>query len=209
MRVVVAIDDEVTIRTAHVLAAMSGIGSVAVMGTTKSRAFPVVGDAAGADVIIGESGRTEADRLGLPLVTEKMTVRGGDVAGASPRGLALALAERVPTASLVAVTTANGPASGRGERIRFPDPIGMRSTVSTTIGSRELYIGPTEDVWSAILVEGGDKALSAIDDTRFFSAVTLACGVVLAARAPTTVWEHPGDYIAACREEGLVFAQRH
>ncbi|MPZ53911.1 MAG: hypothetical protein GEU79_14460 [Acidimicrobiia bacterium] len=206
MRVVVAIDDDVTIRTAHVLAAMANIEEVAVLGTPRSKVFSVVKSAAGADVVVGQSGQAAAESTGIPLVTERMAGNHG-VIGASPQGLALALSRRVSQPSLIAVTADGDTTSGSGREVRFPDPVGRKNTHSISLEEDTLHVSPPEEDWSAVLVEG-DRALSTVDDTRFLNAITLACGVVLADRAPTRVWDHAGDYIAACRKEGLVFATR-
>ncbi|HEX9865260.1 MAG TPA: hypothetical protein VGC03_09875, partial [Acidimicrobiia bacterium] len=106
MKVGVLVTGDIAVRAAHSLSAHPGIDEVVVIGPARSRSFRVVPDADGCDVLIGTGDRApnKARELGVRLVWDGDDPTDGVVVwGASPVGVALALAARESEPRVVAV----------------------------------------------------------------------------------------------------------
>lgn len=120
---------------------------------------------------------------------------------ASPEGLARALATRVPGS--VPAWTEPGKPGRTGRVFPFPAPLGRLRGEGSVV--------PVEGDLAGAGAFGSDRSLVTVDDVRFLAAATMAAGALVAGidgidRA-VPVWEVAEDYIAACEDLGLVFAE--
>lgn len=215
-RVLVLVEEDRDLRTAHVLAAEPSFEQVAVMGDVRSNSLPQVSDPAGFDLVVSRTANAidVAARIGASAVTsaEVATSPVPTVCGASLLGCALALAARMENEGSdilkVAIAHPGGPSIGTTV-VDFPKPVGrLKGTVLLDDPFR-VVVAATADTWASALIESntGDRAL--VDDNNFLQAICLAAGVALVPPAGIVkVWDMPDPYLAKAEEMGLVAAGR-
>jgi hypothetical protein len=208
VKVGVLVTGDIAVRAAHSLSAHPGIDSVVVIGPARSRSFEVVPDADGCDVLIGTGvdAPPKARSLGVRLVWDgDEPVDGVAVWGASPVGIALALAAREPDPRIVAVAH---PAleEGSDHQVRFPDPIGSLMASDATFGGRRVALARSGDQLAACLAVGGERRVTIIDDGDFLAGIALAAAVDLVGEDPIPVWDQALTYLQSAAAMGLVMA---
>lgn len=180
-----------------------------VVGPARSRSFRVVPDAAGCDILIGSGTEApaRARRLGVPLVWDgDAPADGVAVWGASPIGLALALAAREPDPRIVAVAHPDLD-EGFDHQVRFPDPIGGAKAADASFGGRHVALAKSPDKFAACLAVGAERRVTIVDDGAFMSGIALAAGIDAVGETPVAVWDRALDYLHAATTMGLVMAE--
>jgi hypothetical protein len=210
VRVGLLVTGDISVRAAHSLAAHPGVDEVVVIGPAKSKSFDVVDNADGCDLLVG-SGPTApaaAARHHVPLIWDGEAPGDGiAVWGASPAGLALALATRESDPHLVAVAHPDievGPAS---RTTRFPDPIGRLETRDGLLGGMPVALARSPNEFAACLATGVKRRVTVLDHGAFLSGVALGAGVAVANGTGRPVWESALPYLEAATEMGLVMAE--
>lgn len=210
MRIGILLTGDVSVRAAHSIAAHPGIDEVVVIGPAKSKTFEVVDDASVCDLLLG-SGPTAPDlagKHGVPLVwdgpasDERIAVW-----GASPTGLAIALAERESDPRLVAVAHPDIATDTFDRTTRFPDPVGRVGVKESVLSGRPVAEGHSPNEFSACLAVGANRRVAVVDHGRFLSGVALAAAVTIANGDTGPVWERALEYLEAATEMGLVMAE--
>jgi hypothetical protein len=130
------------------------------------------------------------------------------VYGASPQGLALAVASRESDPQLVAVAH-RALAGGDDHRGRFPGPVGRVGLRDTTFGGRRVAVGQSPNEFAAALAVGARRRVTIVDDGAFLSGVALAAGVAVLSEEPTAVWDDALAYLQRAIEMGLVMAEEN
>ena len=210
MRVGLLVTGDTSVRAAHSLQAHPGINEVVVIGPAKSKSFTVVESAAGCDYLVGSgpSAPDLATRHEVPLVWDgDEPADGVAVWGASPVGLAIALAAREPDPRLVAVAHPAIDSNGSSRSTRFPDPVGRLDVRDAQIGGRPVALATSTNEFAACLAVGASRRVTVVDDGNFLSGVALAAGVAIADETPVPVWERALPYLEAVTEMGLVMAE--
>jgi hypothetical protein len=209
VRVGVLVSGDTAVRAAHSLSAHVSVEEVVVVGPARSRSFRVVPDATECDILIGTGieAPARARSLGVPLVWDGDDPADGvAVWGASPVGLALALAAREPDPRIVAVAHPDLD-EGPGHRVRFPDPIGGVKVADATFGGRHVALAKTPDRFAACLAVGGERRVAIVDDGAFMSGIALAAGVDLVGDTAVAVWDDALVYLQTAATMGLVMAE--
>ncbi|HLT96986.1 MAG TPA: hypothetical protein VK070_09390 [Acidimicrobiia bacterium] len=207
MRVVVAVEGEVTTRAAHSLASHPGI-EVSLLGGDGIARFPRVDDATGHDAVVGVSrAKRVALEAGIPAVVTGELDGSPGVAWASVAGLALALASGLNETERVAVAI---PGDHTGDRtVVFPSPIDAQRARREMVGDREVEIAGTNGELAAALALGTQRHRVIVDHHRFMEGIALAAGVLLVEPGVSlAVWERPDAYLQASVEMGLVIGER-
>ncbi|MGH8870920.1 MAG: hypothetical protein ACRDWS_02985 [Acidimicrobiia bacterium] len=208
MKVGVLVTGDTAVRAAHALSAHASVDEVVVVGPARSRSFRVVPDADECDILIG-SGPGAPDRalrLGVPLVWDgDAPADGVGVWGASPVGLALALAARESDPRIVAVAHPDLD-EGSDHQVRFPDPIGRVKVADATFGGRHVALAKSPDRFAACLAVGAERRVTIIDDGAFMSGVALAAAVDIVGETPMAVWDQALAYLQTAAAMGLVMA---
>jgi hypothetical protein len=210
VRVGLLVTGDTAVRSAHSLQAHPGIDEVVVIGPAKSKSFEVVDSADGCDVLVGHgtSAPDLARRHGVPLVWDgEDPEEGVAVWGASPTGLAVALAAREPDPRLVAVAHPEIPDKGTTRTNRFPDPIGRVAVFDGTVGGRPVALAHSPNDFAACLAVGASRRVTVVDHAAFLSGIALAAGVAAANGSERPVWEDALPYLEAITEMGLVMAE--
>lgn len=210
MRIGLLITGDVSVRAAHSLAAHEGIDEVVVVGPATSKSFDVVETAEGCDYLVGSgpSAPQLARDQGVPLVWDGVVVEEGvAVWGASPTGLALALAAREPDPRLVAVAHPDLAIDTFDRTTRFPDPIGRVGVRDSQLGGRPVAEAQSPNDFAACLAVGAKRRVTVVDHGHFLSGVALAAGVTIANGSTVAVWEAALPYLEAATEMGLVMAE--
>jgi hypothetical protein len=180
---------------------------VVVIGPATSRTYRVVDDATGCDLLVGTGAEApgRAAELGVGLVWDGDKPEGGvAVYGASPEGLALAMAARENDLQLVAVAYPWAePREGRTARL--PRPVGKVTLHDTTFGGRPIAIGPSPNSYAAALTSGLERRVTIVDDGAFLAGVALAAGT--AVKTGGAVWDDALTYLRAATGMGLVMAE--
>lgn len=208
MKVGVLVTGDIAVRAAHSLSAHPGIDEVVVIGPARSRSFKVVPDADGCDVLIGtgDGAPDKARELGVRLVWDGDASADGVVVwGASPVGVALALAAREADPRVVAVAHPDLD-EGTDHQVRFPDPIGALKASDVTFGKRHVALAKSPDQLAACLAVGAERRVTIIDDGAFLSGIALAAGVAIVADRPGPVWDSALSYLQTAAAMGLVMA---
>lgn len=208
MKVGVLVTGDIAVRAAHSLSAHPGIDEVVVIGPARSRSFKVVPDADGCDVLIGTGDRApdKARELGVRLVWDGDDPADGVMVwGASPVGVALALAARESDPRVVAVAHPDLD-EGTDHQVRFPDPIGALKASDVTFGERHVALAKSPDQLAACLAVGAERRVTIIDDGGFLSGIALAAGVAIVADPPGPVWDSALSYLQTAAAMGLVMA---
>lgn len=181
-----------------------------VIGPAKSKTFEVVADAGGCDFLIGSGPKAPdmAGRQGVPLIWDGASADERiAVWGASPTGLALALAARESDPRLVAVAHPDIETDTFDRTTRFPDPVGRVGVKESVLNGRPVAEGHSPNEFSACLAVGAERRVTVVDHGRFLSGVALAAGVYVANGDAVAVWDRALAYLEAATEMGLVMAQ--
>jgi len=209
VKVGVLVTGDTAVRAAHSLSAHPGIDEVVVVGPARSRSFRVADDAAGCDILVGtgNSAPGRARDLGVPLVWDgEEPVTGVAVRGASPIGMALALAARESDPRIVAVAHPDLD-EGFDHQVRFPDPIGSQKAADATFGGQRVALAKSPDVFAACLAVGAERRVTIVDDGAFLSGIALAAGVLIVDEEPVAVWERALPYLQIASAMGVVMAE--
>jgi hypothetical protein len=201
---------DTSVRAAHSLQAHPGVDEVVVIGPAKSKSFEVVDTAEGCDYLVGSGSSAPglASKQGVPLVWDgDEPAEGVAVWGASPVGLAIALATREPDPRLVAVAHPAIDGDGSTRTTRFPDPVGRLGVRDVQVGGRPVALAASTNEFAACLAVGASRRVTVVDDGDFLSGVALAAGVAVADDTPAPVWERALPYLEAVTEMGLVMAE--
>lgn len=210
MRLLVAIEGEVTMRAAQSLHVHPGVETVALLGPSKAPGFDTVDSAAGFDAVFGaKTAAGTARTFGMPAVVIGGLEGQPGIAGASVVGLALALAAAEGPDALVAVAV---PGEVTGDRrVVFPSPLDGRAATAERHGGREVLVARDQAPLGAAMVMGETRHRVILDDHRFLEGVALAAAVALLPEIqgePLPVWARPGPYLRTAAEMGLVVAER-
>lgn len=210
MRIGLLVTGDTSVRSAHSLQAHPGIDEVVVIGPARSKSFEVVASAEGCDYLVGVGGSApgRARSHGVPLIWDgEGPEEGVAVWGASPTGLAIALASREPDPRLVAVAHPEIDASGTTRTTRFPDPVGRLGVFDATLGGRPVALARSPNDFAACLAVGASRRVTVVDHGSFLSGIALAAGVAAANGINQPVWENALPYLEAVTEMGLVMAE--
>ena len=197
-------------RAAHTLQAHGPVDEVVVIGPATSKSFEVVDTAAGCDLLVGSgpSAPEMARRHAVPLIWDGE--EGGEgiaVWGASPVGVALALAAREPDPRLVAVAHPDLAEGQPGRTTRFPDPVGRVGVEDGEFGGRPVALAHSPNEFAACLAVGAGRRVTVVDHGAFMSGVALAAGVAAANGGSGPVWDAALPYLETVTEMGLVMAE--
>jgi hypothetical protein len=198
------------VRAAHSLQAHPGVEEVVVIGPAKSKSFEVVDSAQSCDYLVGSgpSAPGLARKQGRPLIWDgDEPAESVAVWGASPVGVAIALAAREPDPRLVAVAHPAIDSNGSTRTTRFPDPVGRLGVRDTQVGGRPIALAHSTNEFAACLAVGASRRVTVVDDGAFLSGVSLAAGIAAVGDDPTPVWENALPYLEAATEMGLVMAE--
>lgn len=210
MRIGLLVTGDVSVRAAHSLAAHEGIDEVVVLGPATSKSFQVVEAATGCDYLVG-SGPTApeiARNHDVPLVWDGTTAeKGVAVWGASPTGLALALAARESDPRLVAIAHPDLMVDTFDRTTRFPDPVGRVGVRDAQLDGRPVAEARSPNEYAACLAVGAKRRVTVVDHGHFLSGVALAAGFAVANGSTVAVWENALPYLGAATEMGLVMAE--
>lgn len=208
MKVGVLVSGDTAVRAAHCLSAHGTVEEVLVVGPARSRSFRVVPDASECDFLIG-SGAEAPDRarkLGVPLLWDGDTpAEGIAVWGASPVGLALALAAREPDPRIVAVAHPDLE-EGFDHQVRFPDPVGPAKVADATFGGKHVALAHSPHRFAACLAVGSERRVAIVDDGAFMSGIALAAAIDVLDENPAAVWDYALVYLQTAAAMGLVMA---
>lgn len=209
MRIVVAVDGDVTTRAAQSLAAHPDV-EVALLSPTTSTQFETVSSAEGFDAVLGTEKAVEAAaEADLPALTNGELLGQVGVAWASITGLALALASEVD-GGIVALAVPGE--TGGDETVVFPSPIDARNATVESVEDRQVYIARGDSPLAAALALGRHRHRVIVDDYHFMGAVALAAGVGILLEeplfGPIPVWQRPAAYLRTAADMGLVIGER-
>jgi hypothetical protein len=215
VRIGLLVTGDISVRSAHSLQAHPGVDEVVVIGPAKSKSFEVVDTAEGCDYLVGHGEKAPglARKHRIPLIWdgEGPDERGVAVWGASPSGLAIALASREPDPRLVAVAHPDIASASRTSRTarttRFPDPVGRVTVEDATLGGNPIAVASSPNDFAACLAVGATRRVTLVDHGGFMSGVALAAGVAAANGSNHPVWESALLYLEAVTEMGLVMAE--
>ena len=206
MKIGVLVTGDTAVRAAHSLSAHPGIESVVVIGPARSKSFDVVAAADDCDYLIGTGPDAikKARKHGRPLIWDgENPAEGVAVYGASPPGLAVALAARESDPRVVAVAHPDVE-GGHDHVVRFPDPVGQLEVKDATYGGRRLAMAEATDKYAACIAIGAERRVTVIDEGPFMAGIALAAGVSVVDEAPRAVWDDALDYLRTATEMGLV-----
>jgi len=210
VRIGLLVTGDVSVRAAHSLAAHEGIGEVVVLGPATSKSFDVVDSAVGCDYLLG-SGPTAPELARgheVPLVWDGPTAEEGvAVWGASPTGLALALAARESDPRLVAVAHPDLAIDTFDRTTRFPDPVGRVGVRDAQLDGRPVAEAHSPNEFAACLAVGVKRRVTVVDHGHFLSGVALAAGIGVANGGPVAIWRDALPYLETATEMGLVMAE--
>jgi hypothetical protein len=210
VKVGLLVTGDTAVRAGHSLQAHVGVDDVVVIGPATSKNFSVVENADGCDLLVGQGPKAPglARKHGVPLVWDgEGPEEGVAVWGASPTGLALALAARESDPRLVAVAHPEIEGSHTTRTTRFPDPVGRVGTFDGTLGGRPVALAQSPNEFAACLAVGAGRRVAVVDHGGFMSGVSLAAGVAAIDGADQPVWDQALPYLQAITEMGLVMAE--
>jgi hypothetical protein len=125
--------------------------------------------------------------------------------GATPIGLALALAAREPDPRIVAAAHPDFE-EGSDHLVRFPDPVGSVKAADATFAGRRVALAHSPDRFAACLAVGSERMVTIVDDGAFLSGIALAAGIDAVNGGPVAVWDRALEYLRAASAMGLVMA---
>lgn len=210
MRIGLLVTGDISVRAAHALQAHGPVDEVVVIGPATSKSFNVMESADGCDFLVGSGSAAPgmARKHGVPLIWDGEG--GADeiaVWGASPVGVALALAVREPDPRLVAVAHP-GLAEGQTTRTtRFPDPVGRVGVSDGQFGGRPVALAHSPNEFAACLAIGAGRRVAVVDQGAFMSGVALAAGLAAANGGSRPVWDAALPYLETATDMGLVMAE--
>ena len=210
MRVGLLVTGDTAVRSAHSLQAHPGVDEVVVVGPARSKSFEVVPTAEDCDYLVGHGAAAPelARKHGVPLIWDGAEPGDGvAVWGASPTGLAIALASREADPRLVAVAHPEFDDKGGDRTTRFPEPIGRVGVVDSSLGGRPVALAGSPNDFAACLAVGATRRVAVVDHGAFMSGVALAAGIAVANGPVRPVWEDALPYLEAVTEMGLVMAE--
>jgi hypothetical protein len=210
VRVGLLVTGDTAVRSAHSLQAHPDVDEVVVIGPAKSKSFAVVGSAEGCDYLVGhgEAAPGLARKHGVPLIWDgEDPEEGVAVWGASPTGLAIALAAREPDPRLVAVAHPEIDPKGTTHTTRFPDPIGRVGVVDGSIGGRPVALAHSPNDFAACLAVGAGRRVTVVDHGGFLSGVALAAGIAVGNGSSRPIWDDALPYLETATAMGLVMAE--
>jgi hypothetical protein len=210
VRIGLLVTGDTSVRAGHSLAAHPGIDELVVIGPATSKNFKVAQTAEGCEFLVGSGDKAPrlARKHGVPLVWDgDDSASGVAVWGASPLGLALALAARETDPRLVAVAHQIPGGEGADRRARFPDPVGRVGVHDEKVGGKPIAVGRSNNDSSACLVEGASRRVTIVDDGAFLAGIALAAGVAVAVEGGGAVWDSALTYLETATEMGLVMAE--
>lgn len=209
MKIGVLVTGDIAVRAAHSLSAHPGIDEVVVIGPATSKSYQVVDTAEGCDLLVGNgpTAPARARDLGVPLLWDGESPEPGvGVYGASPPGLALAVAARETDPRLVAVAHP-GLSGGNDHRATFPHPIGSVPVGDSLYSGRRVAEARSVNEYGAVLTVGASRRVTIVDDGDFLSGIALAAGVAVVEEEPIAVWDSALAYLETATEMGLVMAE--
>jgi hypothetical protein len=210
VRLGLLVTGDTSVRAAHSLQAYTAVDQVVVIGPAKSKSFEVVETVAGVDYLVGSGSSAPglARKHGTPLIWDgDEPDEGVAVWGASPVGIAIALAAREPDPRLVAVAHPAIESDGSSRTTRFPDPVGRLGVRDVQVGGRPVALAHSTNEFAACLAVGAGRRVTVVDDGDFLSGVALAAGIAAVGDTPAPVWERALPYLEAATEMGLVMAE--
>lgn len=181
-----------------------------VAGPARSKSFHVVDDVSDCDVLVGNGPTAPglARKHDVPLIWDgEGPEEGVTVWGASPTGLALALAARESDPRLVAMAHPDIAGSSTSRTTRFPDPVGNVGVFDATLGGRPIALGRSPNEFAACLAHGATRRVTVVDHGGFLSGVALAAGIAAVNGSDRPVWEDALTYLETATEMGLVMAE--
>lgn len=210
MKIGLLVTGDTAVRAAHSLQSHPGVDRVVVIGPAKSKSFEVVDSAEGCDFLVGHGERAPdlARKHHVPLIWDGEGPEDGvAVWGASPAGVALALATREPDPRLVAAAHPDIESGRTSRSTRFPDPIGRLGVFDATVGGRPIALAHSPNEFAACLAAGAARRVTVVDHGGFLSGVALAAGVATVNGSGRPVWDAALPYLEAATEMGLVMAE--
>ena len=192
------------------MAAHEGIEEVVVIGPATSKSFDVVETAGDCDYLVGSgpSAPKAARNHGVPLIWDGPEPEEGvAVWGASPTGLALALAARESDPRLVAVAHPDLVIDTFDRTTRFPDPVGRVGVRDARLDGRPVAEAHSPNDFAACLAVGAKRRVTVVDHGHFLSGVALAAGIAVADGTSVAVWQNSLPYLEAATDMGLVMAE--
>ncbi len=209
MKVGVSASGDSAVRAAHSLAAHPRVESLVILGPASSRFYEVVTDPTECDLLVvsGPDAPARFAETGVPMVWDGDSLHPGvSVWGASPAGLAMALAVREgePAVGLVAAPDLD---ESREQKVRFPEPIGVVGVSEVQIGGRTLLRGRASNGHIGAMATRGPRKVAIVDEAAFMAGVALAAGALVAGGEPGPVWDDALGYLTAAAEMGLVMAE--
>lgn len=212
MRVGILVTGDTSVRAAHSLQAHPQVDEVVVIGPAKSKSFDVVDTGDDVDYLVasGPSAPGLARKHGKPLIWDgDEPADGVAVWGASPVGIAIALATRESDPRLVAVAHPAIDSDGANRTTRFPDPVGRLQVRDVQVDGRPVALARSDNEFAACLAVGASRRVTVVDQGAFLSGVALAAGIGALGETPAPVWERALPYLEAATEMGLVMAESH
>lgn len=207
MKVGLLVTGDTSVRAAHSLEADPSVDKIVVVGPARSKSFRVVEDATDCDLLVGSGPEApaQARRHGVPMIWDgDEPAEGVAVWGASPVGLALALAAREPDPRLVAVAHPEIDGEGTTRMTRFPDPLGKLGVRDVQLDGRPVALARSSNEFAACLAVGAGRRVTIVDQGAFLSGVSLAAGI---ASDPGPVWDSALAYLETVVAMGLVMAE--
>lgn len=210
VRIGLLVTGDTAVRAAHSLQPHPGVDDLVVIGPARSKSFEVVDTAEGCDLLLGhgESAPGLARKHGVPLIWDGAS--GGEgiaVWGASPTGLAIAMAAREPDPRLVAVAHPEIEDVSTTGSTRFPEPIGRVGVSDSTVAGHPVALARSPNEFAACLAVGASRRVTIVDQGDFMSGIALAAGLALADDVSRPVWDDALAYLEAVTEMGLVMAE--
>lgn len=200
---------DVSVRAAHSLQAHPGVDEVVVIGPATSKSFEVVPSAKGCDYLVGSGSSAPelAERHEVSLIWDGDAPEPGVVVwGASPKGIALAVAARESDPQLVAVAHPDIDDGPAGATTRFPDPVGRLGTRDEQLAGRPLAIAHSPNDFAACLALTATRKVAIVDHGAFLSGIALAAGIA-AVETGGPAWDAALPYLETATEMGLVMAE--
>lgn len=198
-KILVRVRDDAHARIAWAVASLPGVGRIGMLGQPPPSSWRKrvrrASESHDGDIVVDP----DPDDRGVAVVAGPGERPG--ITHAGPEGLARSLAVRMGD-SAIAAWTVEGKPIRRGPSWPFPPPVGV--VRGPAEGS------PVVGRFAAAGAFGTKRSIVCVDDRPFMQAVCMAAGAAVAAEdtsRPTPVWERAEDYLAACEELGLVFAE--
>ena len=198
-KILVRVRDDAHARIAWAVASLPGLAPIGMLGSRPpdswGRLVERAASSSADDIVVDPDARD----LGLVVVAGTSDRPG--ITHASPEGLASCIAARIDGEPHI-LWTVEGTARRSGPSWAFPLPVGVVRGPAGPI--------PVGGDFAAVGAFGPHRSIVCVDDRPFMQTVCIAAGAAVASddvREPTPVWERAEDYIHACEQLGLVFAE--